>query len=355
MKKIILAICLFFSFPANAETDVDTVLLNEMYTALNNEYLKPVNLAEITVNGLQALTGLDPNIFITRGSDKFYLYYKKQIKKIIPQPKDIRDVNEWVQTVAKIIRTAAQISENIALKDFELPDLMMKKITAGLDPYSRYYSEYDYEEKEESNGIYTLFSDRKTDGILYLRVRIFNKQTAKQIAAALERNRPFSGIILDLRGNSGGILNEALKTADFFTDNEIITYTAGRDNSNIHYYTSKEGAVYTGPLVILVDGETASAAEVLAAGLQEQSRAKIVGTPTFGKGTIQNITQMSNGGKLVLTTEQFFTPSGKAIHEKGVTPDVCTSSLVDGLCKKENRVWEDSDREKATDMLKNKL
>lgn len=354
MKKLLFLFCLFFCYRA-AAAEIDTKLLNEMYTTVCDSYIEPVEPAQITVNGLQAVTALDPDIIISKGSDKFYLYYKKQLKKVIPQPADVRDIKSWAETASVILQNAAQLSETVAQKDFELPDLMMKEITGKLDPYSAYYSEYDYEEKEEGNGIYTLFNDRKIDDILYLRVRIFNKQTAKQIENALKRHAPFSGIVLDLRGNSGGILNEALKTADFFTDSAIITYTAGRNEENKHYYTSKEGTPYAEPLVILVDGETASAAEVLAAGMQEQSRAKIVGTRTFGKGTIQNVTQMSNGGKLVLTTEQFFTPSGKAIHRNGITPDICVSPDTDGSCKKESRVWEDSDMEKAIALLKNEL
>ena len=232
---------------------------------------------------------------------------------------------------------------------------MMKKITGKLDKFSHYYSEYDYSDDAEENSIYTLYSDRKIDDVLYLRIRIFNKQTAKAVQGSLERNKPYSAVILDLRGNSGGILNEALKVADFFTDNEIITYTSGRDDSNIHYYTSKEGRLYSGPLAILVDGETASAAEVLAAGLQDQSRAKIIGTKTFGKGTIQNVIQMSNGGKLVLTTEQFFTPSGKIIHQNGVTPDLCVVPAADNSCPQESRLWEENDISTAIKLLKNEM
>lgn len=353
MKKILFAWALLLSAPAFAS--VDENLLNEMLTSVDTDYLQPVNVADLVINGLQAITDLDKDIVISKGSDKFYLYYKKQIKKIIPQPKNPKDVKAWSETAAKIADEASKLTDKVALKDFELPDLMMKKITEKLDKFSHYYSEYDYSEDAEENSIYTLYSDRKIDDVLYLRVRIFNKQTAKAVRGSLERNKPYSAVILDLRGNSGGILNEALKVADFFTDSEIITYTAGRDGANVHYYTSKEGSLYGGPLAVLVDGETASAAEVLAAGLQDQSRAKIVGTKTFGKGTIQNVIQMSNGGKLVLTTEQFFTPSGKIIHQNGVTPDICEAQNADGSCKQESRLWEEHDIETAIKLLKNEI
>lgn len=338
-----------------AYASVDENLINEMLTAVDNDYLQPVNNDELAINGLQAITALDSDILISKGSDKFYIYYKKQIKKIIPQPQNADNAAEWSMVMAKIADETAKWSDKVAQRDFELPDLMMKKITEKLDKFSHYYSEYDYSDDKDENAIYTLYSDRKIDDVLYLRVRIFNKQTAKAVLGSLERSRPYSAVILDLRGNSGGILNEALKVADFFTDNEIITYTSGKDGDNVHYYTSKDGRIYDGPMVVLVDGETASAAEVLAAGLQDQSRAKVVGTQTFGKGTIQNVIQMSNGGKLVLTTEQFFTPSGKIIHQNGVIPDVCTAKDVDGACKRESRLWDESDIETAIKLLKNEI
>ena len=202
---------------------------------------------------------------------------------------------------------------------------------------------------------YTLYSERLIDDVLYLRVRIFNKQTAINIEKSLRHHAKISGVILDLRGNSGGILNAALKTANFFTDNEIITYTVERDNSNIHYYTSEEGELYSGPLAVLIDGQTASAAEVLAAGLQEQSRAKLIGSQSFGKGTIQKITQISNGGKLSVTSAQFFTPSGKKIHNRGVTPDICLSLNEQKQCTKEKRLDNDEDLNTAIKVLKNEL
>ena len=355
MKKLLLLTAILWSNTALADDIIDTHLLNEMFTTVNKEYLEPVDNTELATAGLSTIHDLDGKITVSKGSDRFYIYYNSQINKIVPFPKDTASITGWVDTSAQVIEAASKLSEKIALQDFQIPDLMMKKMASKLDPYSHYYSEYNYEDTEEENAIYTLYSDRKIDDILYLRVRIFNKQTDTMVKQSLENNPDIKGVILDLRGNSGGMLNAALKVADLFCDNEIITYTAGRNNENIHYYTSKEGAMYEGPLVILVDGETASAAEVLAGGLQEQSRAKLIGTRTFGKGTIQNITQMSNGGKLVLTTEQFFTPSGKVIHQNGITPDVCLMPDVDGSCPRADRLNEDTDIQQAVKLLKNEI
>ncbi|MCQ2734378.1 MAG: S41 family peptidase [Alphaproteobacteria bacterium] len=351
MKKIFLYALLLFCFNANAAETTDKHLLNEMLTTINNEYLQEINNVDIIAIGLTALQDLDRNITISKGSDKFYIYNNRQIQKAVRFPHNSNDITGWIDTISEVIESSSQISDNIALKDFEIPDLMMKKMMTHLDPYSHYYSEYDYNEDEEDNAIYTLYSDRKIGTILYLRIRIFNKQTARMVRQSLESNPDIKGVIMDLRSNGGGMLNAALKTADLFCENEIITYTSGRDGKNTHYYTATEGALFTGPMVIIIDGETASAAEVLAGGLQEQSRAKLIGARSFGKGTIQNVTQMSNKGRLVLTTEQFFTPSGKIIHGNGITPDVCLSKAKDGLCLQEKRLNNDDDLRQAIKIL----
>lgn len=356
MKKLlILFLCACFCFPAFAESEVDKHLLNEMLTTINRQYLEPVDNIKLINDGMKALTELDKNINVMKGGDCFYIYYKQKINRIVKYPEDTNDIKGWVDSIAKVINVATELSERASVRDFEIPDLMLKKMVAGLDEYSRYYSEYEYIEAEEENSIYTLYSDRLIDEILYIRLRVFNKQTGLSVKNSLQKNPQIKGVILDLRGNSGGMFNEALKVANLFCDNEIITYTAGRDNQNIHYYTSKDNPLYTGPMVVIIDGETASAAEVLAGGLQEQSRAKVVGAHSFGKGTIQNITQMSNGGKLVLTSEQFFTPSGKLIHKEGVEPDICMVPDFSETCPKEERSRTQEDVETALKLLKNEM
>ncbi len=353
MKKIFLTLCFLSLTNAAWALKTDQKLLNEMLTTLDNEYLYATDKADMIADGLQALSDVDARFTASRGTSRFYIYIDRQLADVIVFPDDPNDIATWVKRLAKAIDNAGEKSEKIAQKDFEIPDLMMKRICANLDKFSRYYSEYEYVEEEHPHGFQTLFSDRMVHDVLYMRLRVFNKQTAMQVERSLKEHPQKEGVIIDLRGNGGGMLNEALKVADFFTDGQIITYTAGRNNANIHYYTSQSGSLYDGPLVILTDGQTASAAEVLAAGLQEQSRAQIVGTRSFGKGTIQNITQMSNGGKLVLTTEQFFTPSGRAIHEVGVLPDVCTEKGADGLCSQESHLTEDGDIDEAYKLIKN--
>ena len=352
MKKF-LFLC-FLLIYTDCQAGVDKQLLNEMLTTVSNEYLYTVDYEKLTAAGIKAISEIEPQLLISKGSNRFYIYRNRQIQKIVPFPKDISDKNGWVDVLVQILDSAIQLSERGALKDFQLPDLVMQKMTAALDEYSHYYSEFEYIEDGETNAIYTLYSDRMIDNILYIRMRIFNKQSALSLQKSIEDHSNIGGLILDLRDNSGGMFNEALKIANLLTESTIITYTSGRNNQNTHYYTSDENILYDGPMVVLVDGKTASAAEVLAGGLQEQSRAKIIGTTTFGKGTIQNITTMKNGGKLVLTGEQFFTPSGKKIHRKGITPDICLT-LQDQICLRESRPQNEEDIREAIKLLKNEI
>ena len=352
MKKIAFLLTVFWSCAAFAGTNIDKNLLNEMLATLNNQYIKPINNVETVTAGLNGLHDLDAGFKVSHGADRIYIYYKGKIGGVIPMPKENDDIAGWVNTLAKAAESAVKSSDKVALKDFEVPDIIMKAMVKSLDEYSHYYSEYEYSEDEENNAIFTLYSDRMIDDVLYIRIRIFNKQTGKAVKKSLEDNPNAKGVILDLRGNGGGIFNEALKVAKLFCDNEIITYTADRNEQNKHYYTSGEEAIYTGPLAVLIDADTASAAEVLAGGLQEGGRAKIIGAHSFGKGTIQKVTQMSNGGKLVLTTEQFFTPSGKVIHKKGIEPDVCLNNIVEGQCERAERNNMQEDIDEAIRLLK---
>ena len=355
MKIIAFLSVMFWSFGAFAETNADKQLLNEMITTLNRQYLEPINNVEVVTAGLNGLHDLDAGFRVSHGIDRIYIYYNGKISGVIPMPKENDDIAGWVEVLVKATESAVKTSDKAALKDFEIPDIIMKSMVRSLDEYSHYYSEYEYSEEDENNAIFTLYSDRMIDDILYIRIRIFNKQTGKMVEKSLTDNPNAKGVILDLRGNGGGMFNEALKVAKLFCDNEIITYTAGRDEQNKHYYTSGEGALYTGPLVVLIDAKTASAAEVLAAGLQEQSRAEVIGAHSFGKGTIQKIYQMSNGGKLVLTGEQFFTPSGEVIHKKGIEPDVCLNYIVDGQCEQVERNNRQEDVDAAIERLKEKM
>lgn len=171
------------------------------------------------------------------------------------------------------------------------------------------------------------------DGVVFLRITTFNQETAhgletKLLKARAELGPAFKGVVLDLRGNPGGLLRQATKIADLFLAQGRILSTRGRHPDSIQQYEASGRDLADGmPIAVLIDGKSASAAEIVAAALQDRERAVVVGTASYGKGTVQTVIRLPNEGELTLTWSRLVAPSGYAIHGAGVPPHVCTSGL----------------------------
>lgn len=161
----------------------------------------------------------------------------------------------------------------------------------------------------------------------YLRIRSFQYNTAGETADALRdlaRRQPaLAGLVLDLRGNPGGVLNAAVAVADQFLNDGLIVTTESRGHTERRRYAANSGDMADGvPVVVLVDRASASGAEIVAGALQANRRAVIMGETTYGKGSIQSVWPLANGTGMRLTTSRYFTPDGRAIQAKGIEPDV---------------------------------
>ena len=171
------------------------------------------------------------------------------------------------------------------------------------------------------------------DGVLILKISSFNQKTASGIAAALAQSKAqlgasFKGVILDLRGNPGGLLDQAVEAADLFIPSGTIVQTRGRHPLSNQSYDATEGGIGEGvPAIVLIDGKSASAAEILAGALEDAGRAAVIGTNSYGKGTVQTVVHLPNDGEITLTWSRFFTPSGYALHGLGVLPSLCTAQI----------------------------
>lgn len=165
-----------------------------------------------------------------------------------------------------------------------------------------------------------------TPDIGYVRISSFQSNTGKDLEAALEgleKDRKMKGLILDLRNNPGGLLSQSIEVADAFLDSGVIVTTKGRDSSNDVAASARKNATQrTYPIIALVNGGSASAAEIVAGALQDNKRALILGSRTFGKGSVQTILPLSDGSGLRLTTALYYTPSGRSIQSSGITPDI---------------------------------
>ncbi|MEW6665554.1 MAG: S41 family peptidase [Thermodesulfobacteriota bacterium] len=167
---------------------------------------------------------------------------------------------------------------------------------------------------------------RLTPSVGYVRVSNFQAKTTEDLVSAmdgLEKGGKVDGLILDLRNNPGGLLSQAIEVSDLFLDTGIIVSTKGRDASqNMQVTAQKDEKERKFPLVVLVNGGSASAAEIVAGALQDNKRALVLGTRTFGKGSVQTILPLSDGSGLRLTTARYYTPSGRSIQASGISPDV---------------------------------
>ena len=173
----------------------------------------------------------------------------------------------------------------------------------------------------------------KEKKIGYLRLKSFNENSDEQLSKSIdkfEKNNKLNGYILDLRNNPGGLLTQAITIADFFLDDGEIVSTKGRKISETRRFFSKKGDNINGkPLIVIINNGSASASEIVSGALKDHKRAIILGERTYGKGSVQSIIPLKNGGGIRLTISKYYLPSGKSISEIGVLPDILVEEIGD--------------------------
>jgi len=162
----------------------------------------------------------------------------------------------------------------------------------------------------------------------YLRITQFQERTDDDLQKAITKlekdgGGPLAGLVLDLRNNPGGLLTQAIKVSDEFIDSGLVVYTDGRlDSQKQKYFAHKANSRSDFPMVVLVNGGSASASEIVAGALQDHKRALVLGTQTFGKGSVQTILPLEENAAIRLTTARYYTPNGRSIQATGITPDI---------------------------------
>jgi len=186
-------------------------------------------------------------------------------------------------------------------------------------------------------------------GYGYLKISQFIERTFPDMEMALSKldsqEKPLKGLILDLRNNPGGLLEQAVKVADAFLDSGMIVYTEGRvEGQKMKFFVQKKEKMREYPMIVLVNGGSASASEIVAGALQDHGRAVILGSQTFGKGSVQTIIPLEDGSALRLTTARYFTPNGRSIQAQGISPDIIVLDVVpDGKGKVTPRFMREKD------------
>ena len=176
-----------------------------------------------------------------------------------------------------------------------------------------------------------VINTRIEDDTVIVRISRFNASTRETLKGSLSEaldslDSRAKGVILDLRGNPGGLLDQAINVADLFITNGRIITTNGRHPDSLQHFDAGRDDLARGlPVVVLVDGRSASGAEVVAAAMQDSGRAVLVGASSFGKGSVQRVVRLDNDGELYLTWSRIYAPSGYTLHRQGVLPTICTS------------------------------
>jgi carboxyl-terminal processing protease len=183
------------------------------------------------------------------------------------------------------------------------------------------------------------------DTTLYARISSFQENTADELESLIQKNNPakLRGMILDLRDNPGGLLDQAVAVTDIFIESGIIVSTVGRDKEKVEReFARKRGTIADFPVIVLINGGSASASEIVAGALQDHERALLVGTTTFGKGSVQTLMSLPDGSGLKLTVARYYTPKDRSIQAKGIRPDIIISDK-NSTEREQNELKKESD------------
>ena len=187
---------------------------------------------------------------------------------------------------------------------------------------------FDVVLKREEIKIQSVKDDVKADDVIYVRISSFNEDVDTMVTKAINQaqkklNNKAKGLVLDLRNNPGGLLDQAVAVSDLFLDKGEIVSTRSRNEEDNIKYSAKEGDILKGlPIVVMINDGSASASEIVAGALQDHKRAVVLGEKSFGKGSVQTLIPLANYGAMRLTTARYYTPSGRSIQAKGIEPDV---------------------------------
>ncbi|MGN0914485.1 MAG: S41 family peptidase [Alphaproteobacteria bacterium] len=346
---------LFFSLPdadaakkAPEKEDADTYellnLFGEVMERAKVSYVEEVSdkkLIESAINGM--LSSLDPHSSFLDGQS--FKYMNEQTKgKFGGLGIEVTMENGVVKVVSPIDDTPAA-KAGLKPGDYitnidgeqvmgqtlnEAVDKMRGKIGTKVKLTIRRLNEkpFDVTLKREEIKIQSVKSDIKADDVAYIRITSFSEDIDNMIKKSLKEaqkktNNNIKGVIIDVRNNPGGLLDQAVSVSDLFLDQGEIVSTRSRNESDTVRYTAKNGDIAKGlPIVVIINDGSASASEILAGALQDHKRAIILGEKSFGKGSVQTVIPLGGYGAMRLTTARYYTPSGRSIQATGIDPDI---------------------------------
>ncbi len=295
-----------------------------MLTSLDphSSYLKPDDFKELQVETKGSFSGIGIEITI-----------KDDMLTVVSPIEGTPAFKEGIQAGDRIIKIEGQATKDMSLLEAVKELRGQKGSEVNISIYREGMPDLqEYTIVRDVIPLYSIRSRLLESGYGYIRVTNFQRNTARDLQNSLAdfvREGPLNGVVLDLRNNPGGLLDSSVKIVDIFLDEGIIVSTQGRlQDQNMEFSAHSSAFKYDFPIVVLINGGTASASEIVAGALQDHKRALILGTQSFGKGSVQTIIPMADGAGLRLTTARYFTPSGTSIQAKGITPDVLVPKIA---------------------------
>ena len=322
-------------------------LYADVFEIVRGQYLKPVSdekLVEASLKGM--LTSLDPHSDYmspkelaavssdqikgefggvgVQVSQKNGLLKVESVTEGAPAARANIRVGDLISNIDSV-ELRAQAQDNPAAKLRGAPGTQVRLVLRhGADG-----APFDVTVTREIIKIPAVISRVESDNVGYIRISGFTEQTQPGLNDAIDKLKAqlggkLAGYVVDLRGNPGGLLDSAVSVSNTFLDSGEIVSIKGRGFDDVEHLTAKAGLAKAKdlPVVVLIDSDTASAAEIVTGALQDHHRAIVLGTQSFGKGSVQTIMPLKNRGGLRLTTAEYFTPSGRSIQAKGITPDI---------------------------------
>ena len=247
-----------------------------------------------------------------------------------------------IQTGDKITSIDYQSTTDMALEEViqTLRGAQGSKIVLGVVRDPSQHLEFNLQREEPAkSSVRSLILD---EGIGYIRISTFQAETSQEFISAINKlqdEEPLEGLVLDLRNNPGGLMPVSVEVADSLIDQGLLLYTEGRKpKANQQYYATYGDLINGAPIVVLINGGSASASEIVAGALQDQERATIIGTQSFGKGSVQSVIPLGDGRGIKLTTAHYLTPSGRFIHGQGIEPDIIIEQVEQQPGSNDNQI-----------------
>jgi len=329
-------------------------LFTEVLSIVQNQYVDEVPPKDLIYNAIKGtLRGLDPHSsFLDPDSYKemqvetsgsfgglgIEITLRDDVLTVVSPIEGTPAYRAGLQTGDRIVKI-----DGLVTKDMQLPDAVKRmrgkpgtKVTITV-VREGWTEPKDFDITREQIRVQSVRSADLGGGVAYVKLRQFQEQSPGDMAAALEKasKAGMKALVLDLRNNPGGLLTAAVEvTEEFVDDGKLVVYTEGRvRNQNMRFSAHAKKSYPALPMVVLVNQGSASASEIVAGALQDWGRAIVVGTQTFGKGSVQTIIPLSDGSGLRLTTAKYFTPKGRSIHGKGITPDIVVEAPKEPAAK----------------------